>query len=597
MARRSNLSEPTILHYLKKNAREIPDRPAYGYKVNGTWKMVNWRDYYNEIRQAAKALIALGMQPGENVCILGFNRPEWVVFDLAGMLAGGAAAGIYTTNSPAEVRYIVAHAEARFILLEDAGQWAKIDAERANMPHLQRVIMMRGVKIDDPLALTWEEFMALGNSVDDQSVDERLGSLKPEQLATLIYTSGTTGPPKGVMLSHRNLVWTAEAVRDLNASYPDDSVLSYLPLSHIAEQMFTIHGAIVAGYKVYYAESALKVLDNLKEIQPTIVFGVPRVWERFYNGVSANLAHATGAKAMIANWARGVGTKVTDLRNMGKEPSGLLKLQNDLADKLVFSTVREGIGLNHARACVSGAAPINPTILEFFGSLGIRILEVYGQSEDCGPTSFNQHKRARFGSVGPAVPGVEVKIADDGEILVRGPNVFLGYYKEPAATAETLADGWLFSGDLGKFDADGFLHITGRKKEIIITSGGKNIAPKNIEAALTDIPLVGAAMVIGEQRRFLTALLTLEPEAKKRFAAENGIALEDAHTHPKTIEAVQKGVDEVNSHFARVEHVRKFTILPGEFTIEGGELTPTLKLKRRIVNQKYTAEIEAMYAE
>lgn len=591
------MSEPTVVHYLSKQAREIPDRPAYGYKVGEVWKMVNWRDYYAEVRQAAKALIALGMQPGENVCILGFNRPEWVIFDLAGMLAGGAAAGIYTTNSPTEVRYIIDHAEARFVLLEDAGQWAKVNAERHNLPRLQRVVMMRGVKIDDPLAITWEEFLALGNGVDDKSMDERLGALKPEQLATLIYTSGTTGPPKGVMLSHRSLTWTAEAARDLNNSNPNDSVLSYLPLSHIAEQMFTIHGAIVAGYKVYYAESPLKVLENLKEVQPTIVFGVPRVWERFYNGVSANLAHATGIKAAIAKWARGVGTKTTNLRNMGKEPAGLLKLQNDLAEKLVFSTVREGIGLNHARACVSGAAPINPTILEFFGSLGIRILEVYGQSEDCGPTTFNQHQRTRFGSVGPVVPGMEVKIADDGEILARGPNVFLGYYKDPVATAETLADGWLYSGDLGKFDEDGFLHITGRKKEIIITSGGKNVAPKNIEAALTDIPLVGAAMVIGDQRRFLTALLTLEPEAKKRFAAENNIPVDEVYKHPKTLEVLQKGVDGVNSHFAKVEHVRKFTVLPGEFTIEGGELTPTLKLKRRIVNQKYSDLVEAMYAE
>lgn len=590
--------EPTILHYLHQNAKSIPDRPAYSYKLNGVWKKVSWRDYNAEVRQAARALVALGFQPGENVCILGFNRPEWVIMDLAGMLAGGAAAGIYTTNSPSEVRYIVDHAESRIILLEDEGQWAKIQAERDNLPRLKHVIMMRGAKTpDDPLVMSWEAFMAKASETPDSEVDSRLAALQPDSLATLIYTSGTTGPPKGVMLSHRNLVWTASAGRDLAQGNTDDSVLSYLPLSHIAEQMFTIHVAIMAGYLVYFAESPLKVPDNLKEVQPTIVFGVPRVWERFYNGVKANIEASTGAKAAIAGWARGVGTRVTNLHNQGKEPTGLLKLQHDLAHKLVFSKVREATGLTRNRVCVSGAAPINPTILEFFGSLGIRILEVYGQSEDCGPTTFNQPNRARFGSVGPILPGVEVKIADDGEILVRGPNVFLGYYKDPKATAETLNDGWLYSGDLGQFDDDGFLYITGRKKEIIITSGGKNIAPKNIEAALTDIPLVGAAMVIGDQRRFLSALLTLEPEAKKRFAAEHNIPPDDVHTHPKTREVIQKAVDEVNTHFAKVEHVRKFTILPGEFTIDGGELTPTLKLKRRIVSQKYANEIEAMYAE
>ena len=587
----------TILHRLHRNGRNQPNAPAYFAKTGTAWVATPWHEYLSQVRQATRALIALGFEAGQIVTILGFNRPEWAIMDLAGMLAGGAAAGIYSTNSPKECQYIIEHAESTVILVEDEEQWQKIKEIRDDIACLKHIVIMQGTKIDDPMTLDWDSFVAKGNSVDEGEVDRRLNSLEMDKLSTLIYTSGTTGPPKGVMLSHLNLSWTAEQAIKLLDIRASDSVLSYLPLSHIAEQVFTIHAAITAGYCVYYAESGLKVADNLREVQPTLVFGVPRVWERFSNGINARLNEATGARAKLIAWANGVGKQVTELRNRGQQPSGLLGMQYNLANKLIFSKLKEAIGLGQVRHCVVGAAPIAKEILEFFGTLDVVIYEVYGQSEDTGPTSINRPGATKFGSVGQAFPGVEVKLAEDDEILVRGPNVFMGYYKDSASTDSDLVDGWLQSGDLGKFDEDGFLYIIGRKKEIIITSGGKNIAPKNIEAALKNIELVSQAVVIGEQRRFLTALITLDPEAAQRFAEAHDLAVQGLCEHSTLLDHMQKEIDEkVNVHFARVEQVRGFKVLPRDFTVEDGELTPTLKIKRRIINQNFADEIEAMYA-
>lgn len=589
----------TILHRLHENGRKRANAPAYYVKATDHWVPSTWQEYLAEVRQAAKALIALGFEPGQGVCILGFNRPEWSIFNLAGMLAGGHASGIYTSNSASEVQYIVHHSEAPFILVENESQWQKVNQVRDELPGLKNVILMKGAAADDPMVLSWEAFLAHGDSVPDDEVDRRLNELRPEKLAQLIYTSGTTGPPKGVMLSHNNLVWTSQMAIKLLSLSPSDSVISYLPLSHIAEQMFTIHAAITVGYQVYYAEYPPqdKLNDNFREVQPTLVFGVPRIWERFYDGVKHKMGQSTGARAKIAHWAIGVGGEVAELTGQGKAPTGMLKVKYNLANKLVFSKVKDGLGLNRARYCITAAAPINPEIISFFNSLDVPLFELYGQSEDCGPTTTNLPHANKVGTVGTTLPGTEVKLGEDGEILVSGPHVFMGYFKEPAATDETIQNGWLHSGDLGQFDEDGYLTIVGRKKEIIITSGGKNIAPKNIEAALKNLPLVSQAVVIGDNRRYLTALLTLDPVLAQEYASQHGITGE-LHTNPQVLALIQKGIDEqVNVHFARVEQIRKFQILPRDFTIEDGELTPTLKIKRRIINQNFEPEIEAMYQE
>ncbi len=591
------MTADTIIHRLHENGRIRPNAPAYFEKIGSTWVPTPWHEYVSQVRQAARALMTLGVEPKGTVGILGFNRPEWSTMLLAVMSVQGAGAGIYTTNSPAEVQYIVHHAESSVVLLEDEKQWAKINEVREQLPHLKHVVMMRGTEIDDPLVLGWYEFLAKGDETEESALDARINSINPEDLATLIYTSGTTGPPKGVMLSHDTLAYTARTALDLFDLKASERLVSYLPLSHVAEQMFTVHGGTSAGFAVYYAESIDKLADNLQEVQPTIFFGVPRVWERIYNAVSERLAESTGARAKIASWAMDIGHQVTALKNRGEEPSGLLAMQYKLADRLVYSRVKPLLGMGEIRTAASGAAPINKEILDFFSGLDITIYEEYGQSEGCGPTTWNRPAATKFGTTGQAFPGVQVKLGPDGEIMVKGRIVFMGYYKDPAATEETLIDGWLHSGDLGRFDEDGFLTIVGRKKEIIITSGGKNIAPKNIEAALKNLDLVAEAVIIGERRKFLSALITLDAENLQLFADENNLEGQELHTHPMVREEIQRGIDEeVNPQFARVENVRKFTILPRNFTVEDGELTPTLKIKRRVVNEHFSEYIEEMYA-
>ncbi|HUH04611.1 MAG TPA: long-chain fatty acid--CoA ligase [Kofleriaceae bacterium] len=592
----------TIPSLFFQTAARRPYAPAYYAKQHGVWSPTNWKGYADDVRGAGKALIALGLGPGDKVCLLGFNRPEWVIVNMAAMAIGGVGAGIYTTCSAEEVQYIVDHAEARVVLLEDEGQWEKIRSQKYHaggdkLPRLEHAVMMQGApEIDDPMVLTWEEFNARADQTDDAVFDERLAALELGGLATLIYTSGTTGPPKGVMLSHGNLAWTATCMQGMVESLPSDVGVSYLPLSHVAEQIMTIHGPAVSGSSIYFAESIDKVPDNLKEAQPTMMFGVPRIWEKFYAGVSTKLKAATGAKAKLVTWVQQVCTRRNALLNAGKKPGLMLDLQHKLADKLVLSKLKPALGLGRARMCVSGAAPIAKEILEFFAGLDIVIYEVYGQSEDNGPTSFNVPGATKFGTVGRPIPGVEVRIAADGEIQVKGPNVFMGYYKEPEATAEALVDGWLCSGDLGELDEDGFLSITGRKKDIIITAGGKNIAPKNLEASLKNHDLINEAVVIGDRRRYLTALVTIDEEALRTFLGASNGAPPDPND-PKVRAEVQRAIDELNQSLARVEQLKKFTILGRNFSIEDGELTPTLKVKRQQVNEHFADEIESMYAE
>ncbi|MEC8051859.1 MAG: AMP-binding protein [Myxococcota bacterium] len=581
-----------------EQARIRPDAPAYYVRKDGGWLPTSWRDYVSETRKAARALKTLGVKSGGSVCILGFNRPEWVITDIATMLLGGAPAGIYTTCSPTEVAYIVNHAEAKVIIVEDEEQLDKIRAEKSNLPKLKFVVLMRGTaKPSEEWVLTWDEFLAQADGTPDKAVEDAVQKLDPEGVATLIYTSGTTGPPKGVMLSHENIAWTSKIAEGLVSLRSDDCSLSYLPLSHIAEQMFSIHGPITAGCAVYFAESIDKVPDNVKEVQPTVFFGVPRIWEKFYAGVNNKLAEATGVKAKLVTWAQSVGQRAIEVKNRGQVPSGMLAVEYALATKLIFSKLKPALGLGRARVCVSGAAPIAPEILQFFAGLDIVVHEVYGQSEDCGPTSFNLPGRTRYGTVGPAVPGVEVKIADDGEICVRGKNVFKGYYKDKETTDETLIDGWLHSGDLGAFDSEGFLSITGRKKDIIITAGGKNITPKNIESSLKNIDVVGEAVLVGDRRKFISALISLDPDAIEKWASERGLAVDGIHTNEALRAHIQDGVNKVNELYARVESVRKFAVLPRPLSIEGGELTPTLKVKRKIVYENFAEIIEDIYAE
>lgn len=588
----------TILDRLDQHARQRSGEAGYFHKTAAGWTATSWSEFSDQVRLAAAAFVALGVGPGSTVGILGFNRPEWTTSVLAAMATGGAAAGIYTTNAANQVAYILDHAESVVAVVENREQWDKVAAVRDQLPQLERIVVMEAAEApDDAQTISWSQLLELGAGVPPKQLEERRESLRPEQLATLIYTSGTTGPPKGVMLSHDNLVATSRICGQVLASTAEDRALSYLPLAHVAEQMLSIHVPVFNGYPVYYAESIDKMLDNLREVRPTVMFGVPRVWERMHTGLSGRMEAAQGIKKLLAQWAMGVGRRTAEVVNGGGQPGPWLAWQGRLARRLVHDKVRAALGLDQVRICASGAAPIAVEVLQFFAGFGLSIHEVYGQSEGCGPTTWNRPGSTRFGTVGPALPEVEVRLAEDSEVLVRGPNIFLGYLKDPAATAEALdSEGWLHSGDLGSLDGRGFLTITGRKKEIMITSGGKNIAPNNIESALKQIDLVGDAVLIAEGRKFIAALLSLDPERIAGLAEELSVPESELAEHPEVRRRLAAGVEQVNAGLSRVEQVRAFRALPRPLSIEGGELTPTLKVKRQVVEERYADLIEQIYA-
>ena len=593
-------------------ARLRPEESALAFKQDGAWQNISWQQYAMDVRRVAASLVNLGVGKGDVVCILGFNSYEWVLLDLGCIMIGAIPAGIYETSSSEEVSYILNHAEASILLLDKLEQWEKVKNCRDDLTHLRHIVKMKNSEaIDDPMVMPWEAFIALGSDSDVQRSEEMHQLTGSSDPATFIYTSGTTGPPKAVMLSNENLVWTASQAIELLGFSKDDSSISYLPLPHIAEQMFTIHAPIMAGWQVSFATSRFELLDNLKEIRPTILFGVPLIWGRFYEGIRDKLDSASGIKAAIINFALKAGRAQHRAVSSGQAGGGW---RMALANKLVFSKVKDNLGLSNLKLGVTAAAPIAPEILRFLGSLDIPLIECYGQSEGTGIATTNAPWNNRIGTTGPPFPGVEVKVAEDEEIMIKGPNVFLGYYKDGEATESCLKDGWLLSGDVGHFDDEGFLMITGRKKEILVTMGGKNIAPLAIEERLKQIPGVSHAVMIGDQRKYCTAIMTLDPAyllseklnvnidgadmtALVPLLESHGKKMEDFAADPAFIAEIQAGVDEVNSHVGQYQNIQKFTLLPRVFTIDDGELTPTLKVKRNKVYDKWAAEIEAMYAD
>lgn len=574
----------SIPYQFQQWGRKHPDEPAYAVKKYGQWITVPWGRYTADVRDVALALMALGLSPGDRVGILGSSRPEWAMFDLAAMSVGGVPVGIYPSSAGKQVQYILDHARIKILLIEGEAEWAKIQDSLDVYSRLEHVVLMQEApEVDDPLVMTWFGFLAMGKAASATDFEDRLHRLTPPQLGALVYTSGTTGPPKGVMLTHANLATAALIAGEMIPPGLTRPVhLSYLPLAHVAERGLSILGPAAYGYTVYYAESMPQVPANLKEVRPHLFLGMPRVWEKMHAALLARMDEAEGFRARLLEWATRVGREVNALRCQAKRPLPHLYLQYLVAHQLVFAKIKKAIGLDRARLCLSGAAPLDPHLLTFFAGIDILIREAYGQSENCGPTTWNGYSGAKFGTVGRPFQGIELRLAPDGEILVRGPNVFWGYYKDPDATEAVLVDGWLHSGDLGTIDAEGFLTITGRKKEILITGGGKNIAPANLESALRTHPLVQDAVVIGDRQKYLVALLTLTPEAP-----------------PPTLdlqETLQRHIDAVNADVAPVEQIKKFHLLPRPFSIETGELTPTLKLKRQVITARYAAEIAQLYA-
>jgi long-chain acyl-CoA synthetase len=559
---------------------------AYAVRDGARWVTTSWADYASQVRAAAKGLIALGVEPGRPVCIFGTNQPEWTIFDVAAMAVGAMPAGIYPTNTAEECAYVISHSETPVVLVQNQERLDRILAKRDQMPALHHIVLMNNDPIDAPGVMTWDQFIAGGRQVPDAAVEARLAPLGPRDGAMLLYTSGTTGMPKAVVLPHEALSCWAVTLIDLIPMSPRDRVISYLPLSHIAEQIPTVLTPAVSGHIVYYEPDIKRLADTIKEVRPTGFFAVPRVWEKFYAGVSAAVGEATGVKRAIADRAFAVGRQYVDTISRGERPGGWLRWRFRLFDRLVYSKAKEQMGMDRAWCMFSAAAALSPTVIDFFAGLGMQILNIYGLSECTGLCSFNRPDRNRIGSVGPALPHVDLRIADDGEVLTRGPNNLLEYLKDPTATAAVLdEEGFLHTGDIGYIDEGGFLFITDRKKDIIITTGGENVTPSLIEVELRKSPLIGDAVVIGDGRPYLTALISPDAEA----VAQLGL---DATAVRAGVEAA---VEDTNRNLAPVRQIKKFTILGQALSIERGELTPTVKVKRRAVKEHFAAEIDAMY--
>jgi len=585
----------TVFEIFEATARTHADRPAMRRKRGDSWEPITWSEYRNAVRQAARGLAALGAAPGTGVAIMGFARPEWYIANTAVMMTGALPAGVYTTNTPEQCHYIADHAEAVVAVVENQEYLERFLAVRDRLPRLQAIVLMEGEASGEGV-LSWAQLLEGGSATSEEEIDRRIAAARPDDVCTLIYTSGTTGDPKAVMLTHRNISWIAANSVELLDVTAEDRLISYLPLSHIAEQIASLYISMATGACVHFAESVDKLGENLREVRPHVFLGVPRVWEKIQAGIQAAGAQNPPLRKKIAAWARKTGLAGGYADQKGQPRPWLYSL----AHRLVFSKVREKLGLTETRFAVASAAPLARETQEFFLSLGIPILDIWGMSELTGPATISLPGAYRTGRSGRPLPGTEMRIADDGELLVRGPHVFKGYYKDEAVTRETIdEEGWLHSGDVAEFDDEGYLRITDRKKELIITAGGKNIAPQFLEGKLKQIPAISQAVAIGDRRPYVVALLAVDPTRVTEEAEKAGSpakTTEEAARCPVFKAWVEKQVEETNRSLARYEQIKKFALLPGELTTDGGELTPTMKLKRRVIHEKYGAAIESLYS-
>jgi long-chain acyl-CoA synthetase len=614
---RTTTSVPALLAW---RIAETPDRPAYQFPVPGpdgqdTWKTLSWAEAGARVRAIAAGLLSLGLGREQRVGILSSTRVEWVLCDLGILSAGGATTTVYPSSTPEETAFILGDSDSKICFVEDASQLDKLRSQRDKLPGLIKVIVIEsrpGTMGGDGAAPfraadDWEIDLAslerLGAELlakSPRAVDDVVAGIKGEHLATLIYTSGTTGKPKGVRLVHECWAYEADAMIRLDLMTIDDVEYLWLPLSHSFGKVL-MAGHVRNGHHVIVDGRIPKLIDNLAVVKPTWMAAAPRIFEKVYNKVVQGAKDAGGLKLKIFQWAIRVGTQVSKLRQQGKEPRGWLALRARWAHKLVFSKLQARFG-GRLRFFISGSAPLSRDVAEFFHACGILILEGYGLTESSAATFVNRLDRYKFGSVGLPMPGTEAKLApEDGEILIKGPGVMRGYHNLPEATAEMLTDdGWLRTGDIGAIDDDGFLRITDRKKDLIKTSGGKYIAPQSLEGKVkTSCPYVSQVIVHGDRRNFVTALITIDEEAIKPWAAERGlggVGYAELVKDPAVIAMVQAGVDEANKSLARYETIKKFALLPKDLTIEAGELTPSLKVKRKAVEQKYAALLESLYA-
>ena len=598
--------QDTLPKLFRHVVRERGDKTALREKHLGIWRSISWREYGAKAKHAGLGLVALGLRPRDVVSVLADNCPEWLYTDLGTLCVGGVTNGIYTTDSARQVEYIVNDSGTRFVFAENEEHLDKILEARKGCPQLVKIIVydMEGLHgFHDEQVMSFDALLALGAQYEGEhpsAFDPMVELAKPDDLAILVYTSGTTGPPKGAMLSHRNILFQLGYSDFLTMPKEGDQQLSFLPLCHIAERTFTVFYPLRTGATVNFAESIDTVPDNVREVAPAVFFAVPRIWEKFYSGVALRMREATWIGKVAYRWAIGVGMRMAERRVRGERPGLGLSLLYWLANFFVLDNVKRSIGMHRVRGAATGAAPIAPELIKWFMALGIDMREVYGQTENCGLATSMPHDRIKLGTVGTARPETEMRISPQGEILLRGPHVFMGYYNNPQKTAETIVDGWLHTGDVGEVDADGFLKITDRMKDIIITAGGKNVTPSEIENQLKFSPSISDAVVIGDQRRFLSCLIMIDPETVAQFAQERNVPFTNFASlcRAKEVQDLIWGeVERVNRQLARVETIKKFRLIEQILTPEDDELTPTMKLKRSFVNTKYKDVIDGMYAE
>jgi long-chain acyl-CoA synthetase len=584
----------TLADLLPLSAELYGNAPAIRFKDGDSWVDRSFEEVSETVRALSLGLIELGVEKGDKVSILANTRAEWTYFDFAALSAGAVVVPIYQTNSPEECRYVLENSDAKVVVVEDEEQMEKIRAVRDRLPLLQHVVRMTGSSED---AISLDDLAARGGGHDPAEWEARWKTVTPEDICTFIYTSGTTGPPKGCIISHGNYRAMLDMVHETSVIEEGDLTYLYLPLAHSFALLIQLGSFDLGTTIAYWERDPLKIMLNLIELRPTYFPSVPRIFEKIYTAATGGMEKVGGLKKAIFDWSIKIGKKVREVERSGRKPGFLLRKRYEFADKQVLSKIRGLFGGN-LRLAVSGAAPINPEILRFFDAAGVLVLEGWGMTETSTAATISSPEDFKIGTIGKPFPGCEVKIAEDGEILVKGPNVFQGYYKNEEATRETIVDGWLHTGDIGEIDPEGFIKITGRKKDIIITAGGKNITPANLENEIKQHQLVSQCVVVGDRKPYLVALVTLDPEDAIAYAKEHGLPEDPAElaSNPEIRKVIEAHVDQINEKFARVEQVKKVAILPRDLSQETGELTPTLKVKRAVVAAKHEREIEALYA-
>jgi long-chain acyl-CoA synthetase len=584
----------TLADLLPRAAQLYGSAPAIRFREDGEWVSRSFEEVQETVRALALGLLDLGVERGDKVSILGNTRPEWTYVDFAALSLGAIVVPIYQTNSSEECQYVLENSDAKLVIVEDDEQLEKIRVVRDSLPLLEHVVRMTGASDD---AVSLEQLAARGSARDASEWEERWRAVSPQDICTFIYTSGTTGPPKGCIISHGNYRAMLDMVSQTSVIEGDDVTYLYLPLAHSFALLIQLGSFDLGATLAYWERDPMKILPNLAELKPTYFPSVPRIFEKIYTAATSGMEKSGGLKKAVFDWSIRVGGRMREAERAGRRPGPILRAQHAFADRQVLSKIRGLFGGN-LRMAVSGAAPISPDILRFFDAAGVLVLEGWGMTETSTAATISTPEDFRIGTIGKPFPGCEVRIADDGEILVKGPNVFQGYYKNEEATREAIVDGWLHTGDIGEIDSDGFIKITGRKKDIIITAGGKNITPANLENEIKQHPLVSQCVVIGDRRPYLVALVTLDPEEAVAYAREHSLPEdpEQIASDPGVREAIEAHLAKINEKFARVEQVKKIAILHHDLSQKSGELTPTMKVKRAVVAAKHEQEIEQLYA-